>query len=83
MLLILTIPPTMMEMFEKLAEADVATFLFNQLKYYDGIETVHASIDLKLSELETKANTRDDIVEKLDEAHVSAANKKQPLIFVV
>lgn len=78
-----TIPPTMMEMFEKLAEADVATFLFNQLKYYDGIETVHASIDLKLSELETKANTRDDIVEKLDEAHVSAANKKQPLIFVV
>ena len=78
-----TIPPTMMEMFEKLAEADVATFLFNELKYYDGIETVHASIDLKLSELESKAGTRDDIVEKLDEAHVSAANKKQPLIFVV
>lgn len=78
-----TIPPTMMETFEKLAEADVARFLYENLKYYDGIETVHASIDLKLADLETKASTRDDIVEKLDEAHVSAANKYQPMIFCV
>jgi hypothetical protein len=76
-----TIPPTMMEMFEKLAEADVARFLYENLKYYDGLETVHATIDLKMSDLESKASTRDDIVEKLDEAHVSAANKYQPMIF--
>lgn len=78
-----TIPPTMMETFEKLAEADVARFLYEHLKYYDGLETVHATIDLKMSDLENKASTRDDIVEKLDEAHVSAANKYQPLIFAV
>lgn len=78
-----TIPPTMMETFEKLAEADVARFLYENLKYYDGLETVHATIDLKMSDLENKAATRDDIVEKLDEAHVSAANKYQPLIFAV
>ena len=78
-----TIPPTMMEMFEKLAEADVARFLYENLKYYDGLETVYANIDLKMSDLENKASTRDDIVERLDEAHVSAANKNQPLIFTV
>lgn len=78
-----TIPPTMMEDFEKLAEADVARFLYEELKYYDGLETVHASIDLKMADLETKASTREDIVQKLDEAHVSAANKYQPLIFTV
>lgn len=78
-----TIPPTMMETFEKLAEADVARFLYENLKYYDGLETVHASIDLKISDLESKAALRDDIIEKLDEAHVSAANKYQPLIFTV
>lgn len=78
-----TIPPTMMEIFEKLAEADVARFLYENLKYFDGLENVHATIDLKMSDLENKASTRDDIVEKLDEAHVSAANKNQPLIFAV
>lgn len=78
-----TIPPTMMEIFEKLAEADVARFLYENLKYFDGLENVHATIDLKMSDLENKAATRDDIVEKLDEAHVSAANKNQPLIFAV
>lgn len=78
-----TIPPTMMETFEKLAEADVARFLYENLKYYDGLETVHVSIDLKMSDLESKASTRDDIIEKLEEAHVSAANKNQPLILCV
>ena len=79
----MTISPTKMETFEQLAEADVARFLYENLKYYDGLETVHATIDLKMSDLENKAATRDDIVEKLDEAHVSAANKYQPLIFAV
>lgn len=78
-----TIPPTMMETFEKLAECDVARFLYENLKFYDGLETVHATIDLRMSDLENKASARDDIVEKLDDAHVSAANKNQPLLFTV
>ena len=80
---LMTIPPTMMETFEKLAQADVASFLFEELKYFDGVDTVYATTDLKLSRLEEEAGKRDDIVEKLDEAHVSAANKNQPLILCV
>lgn len=80
---LMTIPPTMMETFEKLAIADVATFLYEELKYFDGLETVYASMELKLQDLESKASTRDEIVQYLDEVHVSAANSKQPLIFTI
>ena len=78
-----TIPPTMMETFEKLAEADVARFLYENLKYYDGLETVHASIDLKMSDLESKAAAREDVVNELKENYVSAANKHQPIMYTV
>ena len=80
---LMTIPATMMETFEDLAEADVARFLYQNLKYYDGLETVYASIDMKISELETIASKRDEIVNKLDESHVSAANAHQPLMFTI
>lgn len=80
---LMTIPPTMMETFEQLAEADVAKFLYENLKYYEGLETVYANIDLKLSDLQDKASKRDDIVQLLDESHVSAANSKQPMMFVI
>lgn len=80
---LMTIPATMMETFEELAEADVAKFLYENLKYYDGLETVFANVDMKISDLADKASRRDDIVQKLDEAHVSAANSKQPLMFTV
>lgn len=80
---LMTIPPTMMEIFEELAEADVAKFLYENLKYYDGLETVYANIDIKVSDLENKASKREDIVQRLDEAHVSAANSHQPLMFTV
>ena len=80
---LMTIPPTMMETFEGLAQSDVAKFLYENLKYYDGLETVYANMDLKLDQLENEANKRDDIVEKLDEAHVTAANKNQPFILCV
>lgn len=80
---LMTISPTMMETFEELAEADVARFLYEELKYFDGLETVYANMDLKLADLETKASKRDEITQKLDEAHVSAANKNQPLMFTI
>ena len=80
---LMTIPPTMMEIFEELAEADVAKFLYESLKYYDGLETVYANIDIKINDLENKASKRDEIVQRLDESHVSAANAHQPMIFTV
>lgn len=80
---LMTIPATMMEIFEELAEADVARFLYEELKYFDGLETVFANIDIKISDLESKASRREDIVQRLDEAHVSAANKNQPLMFTI
>lgn len=80
---LMTIPPTMMEIFEQLSEADVANFLYENLKYYDGLETVYANIDMKISDLESKASKRDEIVQKLEESYVSAANAHQPLMFTV
>lgn len=80
---LMTIPPSMMETFEALAQADVAKFLYQNLKYFEGVETIYANMDLKLSDLENEAGKRDEIVEKLDEAHVSFANKNQPMILCV
>lgn len=78
---LMTIDPTKMETFEALATSDVARFLFEDLKYYDGLETVFANVDIKLSDLETWASKRDDIVAEMKDAYVSFANKNQPMIF--
>ena len=79
----MTISPTMMETFEKLAQADIATMLYQQLKYYDGLDTVFANIDLKLDDLRAWSEKRDDIVRELDDAHVSTANEFGSLIMTV
>lgn len=78
-----TISPTKMEVFEKLAIADVASFLYQYLKYYDGIETVYANIDLKMSEFEKWMDKRDEVVEQLKDGYVSMANDNQPGILTV
>ena len=78
-----SIPPTVMETFEQLAQADVATFLVRNLKYYDGLETVFASIDLKLSDLENEAGKRENIIDKLESNYVSAGNDSIPYIITV
>jgi hypothetical protein len=80
---LMTIEPSKMETFENLAQADIAKFLFEYLKYYDGVETVFASTDLKLSDLEEEANKRMDIVQELKESYVSAANKNMPLMLTI
>ena len=80
---LMTIPPTMMETFEELAQADVARYLYENLKFFDGLETVYANIDLKMSDLSDKASRRDEIVQKLEDNYVSAANSNQPLMFTV
>ena len=78
-----TISPTQMETFEQLAIADVANDLYNNLKYFDGLETVYATIDMRMGELQDKGATRADIVAKLEESYVSAGNKNQPIIMCI
>ena len=78
-----TISPTKMETFEQLAQADVATFLYKNLIHYDGLETVFANIDLKISELEQEASKRETIMEKLNDSYVSASNDNIPYMLTI
>lgn len=80
---LMTISPTMMNTFEDLATADVAIYLKGELKYFNGINTAFANIDLHLDDLDNWASRREDIVQKLDEAHVSASNDALPLMMTV
>ena len=78
-----SIPATAMEKFEQLAQADVANFLVNNLKYWDNFETVFSTIDLKMGNLESEAGKRDNVIEYLESNYVNAANKAIPLIMTV
>ena len=80
---LITISPTMMEAFESLAQADIANFLYMNLRYYDGLETVYLNIDLKLSELNDAANKREQIIEKINDSYVSTSNSQIPYIWTV
>ena len=72
-----------MEKFEQLAQADVAGFLVNNLKYWDGFETVFSTIDLKMSNLESEYGKRDGVIDYLESNYVSANNKAILLIMTV
>lgn len=78
-----TIAETKMETFENLAISDVASFLFNELKYYEGLSTVFADIDIKLADLEQKAAKREDVVQYLSDNFVTASNKNMPFILTI
>ena len=78
-----SIPATAMEKFEQLAQADVAAFLSNNLKYWDGLETVFSTLDLKIGNLENEASKRDSVIDYLESNYVSANNKSIPLIMTV
>ena len=78
-----TISPTKMETFEALATADIANFLWKNLRYFDGLETIYLNIDLKLNELEQEAGKREGIIDKLENSYVSAANDNIPYIMTV
>ena len=77
---LVTISPTKRTIFEALAQADVANFLAENLKYVDGLETIYAQIDLKLDKLREEANKRDNIIDELKNSYVSYANFSTPLI---
>jgi hypothetical protein len=78
-----SIPATAMEKFEQLAQADVAGFLVNNLKYWDGFETVFSTIDLKMSNLESEYGKRESIIDYLEQNYVSANNRAIPLIMTI
>lgn len=78
-----TISPTKMTTFEALAQADVANFLYNNLKYYEGIETVYASIDMKLSDLQNEGSKREQIMADLEQNYVNAGNTAVPIMFTI
>jgi magnesium-transporting ATPase (P-type) len=78
-----TISPTKMETFESLAQADVARFLYMNLRYYDNLDTIYINIDLKLSELEQEGNKRDQIIDDMKNAYTLAASDTTPLIWSV
>ena len=78
-----TISPTKMEIFEALAQADIAKFLYMNLRYYDGLETAYVNIDLKLSELQDEMNKRENVIEKLQESYTSTSNDQCPIIWTV
>lgn len=80
---LVTISPTKMEIFEQLAQADIAGFLYRNLRYYDGLETVYATLDLKLNDLESEYSKRESIVDKLEQSYVSGGNDSIPYIMTV
>lgn len=80
---LMTISPTKMEIFERLAQADVSNFLYQNLKYFDGLETIFVNVDLKLSELQDEANKRESVIETLENSYVSTSNDNIPYIFTV
>ena len=78
-----TISPTQMETFEALAQADIAQFLYRYLKYYDQLQTVYATIDLKLQDLESEANKREEVINYIKDSYVSASNANQPIMWTI
>ena len=78
-----TISPTKMETFEALAQADIARFLYMNLRYFDNLETIFVNVDLKLSELNDEANKRENILDEIKNAYVSAANDNIPYIYTI
>lgn len=80
---LMTIEPTKMETFEKLATCDVAIFLYNTLKYFTNIETAFASTELQLDTLSDWAGRREDVIQYMEENYVSASNKNMPIMLTI
>lgn len=77
------VAPTKMDIFEKLAFADIANFLVENLRYWDGLETVFMTLDFKMDKLRQTADTREAVEQEIKESYVSFSNDNQPMIFTV
>lgn len=78
-----TIAPTKMEIFEELAMCDIAGWLYGELKYFDQLDTVLSTIDLKMDELREYRDRRENVMDKIRESYVSAGNDNQPIMYTV
>jgi len=78
-----TIEPTKMMAFENLAMADIATFLYGELKYYDNLETVFGNIDIKLGDIQSIAERREEYIGVLQDGYVSPSNKNVPYMYMI
>ena len=80
---LMTISPTMMGIFEDLCTADIANYLYGNLKFFDNTDTVYIELNMRLEQLTEWMGKRDEIINKLDEAHTSTANAEQIMIMTV
>lgn len=80
---LITISPTKMELFERLAICDVARYILGEIKYFDGYETNFGNIDFKLDDLRVEAEKREGIIEDLEAGYVNPANRNQPMIMTI
>lgn len=80
---LMTISPTKMETFEALAQADIATFLYESLKYYDDLETVFGPTNMRLDTLAEKANRREEVINDMKDGYISAGNDGQPIMYTI
>ena len=78
-----TISPTMMTQFRNLAKSDVATAIYETMKFFDNLDTVYGSLQLQMDTIQDWKSRRDDIVRELKEAAVSTANEYQPIMMTV
>lgn len=78
-----TIPPTQMDTFERLAKAYVAEYLYENLKYVEGVEAIFAQADMKLSDLQTQAQKKDEIMDEIRQNYVSAGNEAVPIMITI
>ena len=79
----MTIEPTKMETFEQLAVSDVAIYLYNNLKYYNNINTPYATAELQIDILQDYANRRDYIVQQLRDGYVNFGNRNMPMLLTI
>ena len=79
-----TIHPTKMELFERLAKDDVATFLYGQLKLYDNFPILFGGeSNLRLESIEEAMNDRENVMDIIKEGYVGAANTNQPICYSI
>lgn len=78
-----TISATQMETFEKLAQADIANFLYQKLKMYQDLQTVFATVNLRIEDLQEQANKREEVIQYIQDSYVSASNKNQPYLLCI
>lgn len=66
-----SIRPSQVPTFTKLALLDVKSFLYNNLKYFDQIETSFGSINLRIDEWSNADSEREDLLSQWNDKYLS------------